>query len=57
MELELVQFETDITTYEKENIRRGMMALGIPKYRLPHEILGEELTYLDMMGIHYVYNC
>lgn len=41
----------DLTVFEKEDFAGGMLALGIPEYRLPGRILKQELAVLKAMGI------
>ncbi|MGL5152686.1 MAG: FAD-dependent oxidoreductase [Clostridium sp.] len=46
-----------VTIYEKLPVRGGWLAVGIPEYRLPRNILKHELTYLDKLGIEIKENC
>jgi len=48
--LKLSGFKVDVL--EKENIAGGMMALGIPLFRYPREILEWELNYIKSLGIN-----
>ena len=40
-----------VTVFEASSHLGGMMKLGIPEYRLPREILQEELEYILNMGV------
>jgi len=41
----------EITVFEKESVIGGMLALGIPEYRLPREILKADLDYIKSAGM------
>lgn len=43
----------EVTIYEREEKTGGMLRLGIPKYRLPREIVEREYRYLDRLGINF----
>ena len=47
----LRQMGYEVTIYEKEEIPGGMLALGIPEYRLPREILNKEIEIILNTGI------
>jgi len=40
-----------VTVFEKLPVAGGMMAVGIPSYRLPRDILGEEIKTIVDMGV------
>lgn len=40
-----------VTIYEKEEKAGGMLRVGIPKYRLPRDVVDYEYRYLDKLGI------
>ena len=46
-----------VTVYEKEDQVGGMLALGIPEYRLPRSILTKELNLLKEEGVEFVTGC
>ncbi len=46
----------DITVYEALPVGGGMMAVGIPKYRLPWEILNREIDYIKKLGVEIKYS-
>jgi len=41
----------EVTVFEKESVIGGMLALGIPEYRLPREILNADLNYIKSAGM------
>jgi heterodisulfide reductase subunit A-like polyferredoxin len=40
-----------VTVFEKLPVAGGMMAVGIPAYRLPRDILAEEIAVIEKMGV------
>jgi formate dehydrogenase (NADP+) beta subunit len=46
----------DITLYDEWNKGGGMMRTQIPSFRLPAEVLDEEVNYILDMGIHTHFN-
>jgi len=40
-----------VTVFEKTSVIGGMLALGIPEYRLPRKILETDLNYIESVGI------
>ena len=55
--LDLIREGFNVTIYEKQPVRGGMMAVGIPEYRLPNKILDKEISYLDKLGVKFNLNC
>jgi len=43
-----------VTVYEKLPVAGGMMAVGIPEYRLPRDVLGQEVETIRSMGVEIV---
>lgn len=43
-----------VTIYEALPVVGGMLAVGIPEYRLPKDLLNEEITVLTTMGVKIV---
>ncbi|MHC1610563.1 MAG: FAD-dependent oxidoreductase [Candidatus Methanospirareceae archaeon] len=41
----------DVTVFEKLPVVGGMMAAGIPKYRLPREVLEREIEFVKGIGV------
>lgn len=46
----------NVVVFEKLPVRGGMMAVGIPEYRLPRHILEKEISYLDKLGVEFKMN-
>lgn len=46
----------EVTVREAANALGGMMRWGIPKYRLPREILDAEIKRISDMGVHFELN-
>ncbi|MFO7713408.1 FAD-dependent oxidoreductase [Desulfosarcina sp.] len=42
-----------VTVFEKHTLLGGMLALGIPAYRLPREIIDEEIAVLRQLGVEF----
>ncbi|BBO72337.1 4Fe-4S ferredoxin [Desulfosarcina alkanivorans] len=42
-----------VTVFEKHDILGGMLALGIPPYRLPRDIIDEEIAVLQELGVAF----
>jgi NADH-quinone oxidoreductase subunit F len=47
-------YEVDV--YEKESIAGGVLAFGIPEYRLPGDILKHEIDLICRSGVNILYN-
>ncbi len=43
-----------VTVFERSPVIGGMLALGIPEYRLPREVLNKELEILKEEGIEFI---
>lgn len=54
--LDLVRRGYDVTVIEALPVRGGMMAVGIPEYRLPRDVLEKEISYLDKLGVVFKLN-
>jgi NADH-quinone oxidoreductase subunit F len=46
----LAQAGYNVTIFEKETVAGGMLALGIPEYRLPRDILNADIHYIKSSG-------
>ncbi|MDR0885032.1 MAG: FAD-dependent oxidoreductase [Clostridiales Family XIII bacterium] len=46
----------DVTIIERLEHLGGMLRYGIPKYRLPREVLDSEIEFILGSGIHVIYN-
>jgi NADPH-dependent glutamate synthase beta subunit-like oxidoreductase len=53
---DLVPLGYDCTIFEKLPRPGGLMRINIPAFRLPEEILDEEIGYIVDMGVHVRYN-
>ena len=51
----LSRFGHDVTVYEAGPMIGGMMRYGIPKYRLPREVVDAEVARLKQMGV--IFRC
>lgn len=54
--LDLVREGYKVTVIEALPVRGGMMAVGIPEYRLPRTVLEKEISYLDKLGVNFKLN-
>ncbi|MFV2070549.1 MAG: FAD-dependent oxidoreductase, partial [Pirellulales bacterium] len=50
-DLALLGFQT--TVYEMEPIPAGMLAVGIPKYRLPNDLIAAEVRFIESLGVEF----
>lgn len=48
---DLLDFGYSVTIFEKEDVLGGVLAYGIPEFRLPKEILENEITNLYAKGV------
>jgi NADH-quinone oxidoreductase subunit F len=49
--IRLVELGYQVTVYEKLPVAGGMMAVGIPEYRLPRDVLHKEIAHLQQAGV------
>ncbi len=54
--LRLAQWGYKVTVYEAAPVAGGWMALGIPKYRLPRDVLNAEIDNIRRTGVNIVLN-
>ncbi|MGM0401397.1 MAG: FAD-dependent oxidoreductase [Chloroflexota bacterium] len=54
--LRLAQWGYDVTVHEALPMAGGMMAVGIPEYRLPRDILQAEIDNIKRAGVEIVLN-
>jgi NADH-quinone oxidoreductase subunit F len=54
--LRLAQWGYDVTVHEALPVAGGMMAVGIPEYRLPRDILKAEIENVKRAGVNIVLN-
>lgn len=55
--LDMARKGYEVTVFEKLPVKGGMMAVGIPEYRLPRNILNWEISYLEKLGVKFQMNC
>lgn len=48
---DLVRKGYRVTVFEALPVKGGMLAVGIPQYRLPREVLNRDIRYLEGLGI------
>jgi NADPH-dependent glutamate synthase beta subunit-like oxidoreductase len=44
------------TVYEMEPVPAGMLAVGIPQYRLPRELIQAEVEFIRSLGVEFICN-
>lgn len=44
------------TVYEMEPVPAGMLAVGIPQYRLPRELISAEVEFIRALGVEFICN-
>lgn len=54
-DLALLGFE--VTIYEMEPVLAGMLAVGVPEYRLPRDLIRSEVDVILAMGVKAVTDC
>lgn len=54
---DLVDFGYSVTIYERHHVLGGMLAAAIPPYRLPREVLKEDIDDVVSKGIEVKTNC
>jgi len=47
----LARLGYDVTVYEAHSVAGGMLAVGIPQYRLPREVLDREIRAIEAVGV------
>jgi NADPH-dependent glutamate synthase beta subunit-like oxidoreductase len=45
-----------VTVFEALPVAGGMMMVGIPRYRLPREVIDREVAMIEDLGVTFVYN-
>ena len=46
----------EVVVFEAFHRAGGVMVYGIPRFRLPIEIIDEDIAYLENLGVQFVYN-
>ncbi len=47
----LARLGYDVTVYEAQSVAGGMLAYGIPEYRLPKAVLAKEIRLIEQVGV------
>lgn len=53
---DLIRKGYGVTIYESSSVAGGMLAMGIPAYRLPREVLKRDIDYIVGLGVRIVTN-
>jgi glutamate synthase (NADPH/NADH) small chain len=53
---ELVMKGHEVVVFEAFHRAGGVMVYGIPRFRLPLEIIDDDIDYLERLGVTFVYN-
>lgn len=54
---DLALYGFSVTIYEMEEVLAGMLAVGIPEYRLPRDLIRAEVEVITAMGVEARTNC
>ncbi|HAW51544.1 MAG TPA: dihydropyrimidine dehydrogenase, partial [Flavobacteriales bacterium] len=46
----------EVVVFEASHRAGGVMVYGIPRFRLPMQIIDEDIKYLEKLGVSFVYN-
>jgi NADPH-dependent glutamate synthase beta subunit-like oxidoreductase len=52
----LAQHGYQVTIFEKEEQAGGMLRYGVPKFRLPDEVLNHDIAFIQSAGVEIKYN-
>ncbi|MFZ5860236.1 MAG: FAD-dependent oxidoreductase [Spirochaetota bacterium] len=52
----LVRLGHEVTIYEASDEPGGVLRWGIPAYRLPKDVLKKEVSFIEKLGVRFVYN-
>lgn len=53
---DLAKLGHDVTIFEALHRPAGVLAYGIPEFRLPRAIVKSEIEYIERLGVKFVYN-
>lgn len=53
---ELITKGHEVIVFEASHRGGGVMVYGIPRFRLPLEIIDDDIRYLESLGVKFVYN-
>jgi NADPH-dependent glutamate synthase beta subunit-like oxidoreductase len=54
---DLALLGADVTIYEMEPVLSGLLAIGVPQYRLPRDLIQSEVDVILEMGVKAITNC
>jgi len=52
----LVRIGYDVDVYEAESVAGGVLAFGIPEYRLPQKVIAHEIELIKQAGVNIILN-
>lgn len=52
---ELKRYGHDVTIYERQSYAGGQVRMGVPEFRLPHDVLNEDIQAILDMGLEVKY--
>ncbi len=52
----LSQMGYKVTVFESQKVGGGMLGIAVPEFRLPREIIEDEIKYIESCGIEICYN-
>jgi glutamate synthase (NADPH) small chain len=53
---ELIRKGHEVIVFEASHRAGGVMVYGIPRFRLPLQIIDDDIRYLESLGVKFVYN-
>lgn len=53
---DLAKLGHDVTVFEALHRPAGVLAYGIPTFRLPRDIVQSEIAYIEQLGVKFVFN-
>ena len=53
---ELKRYGHDVTIYEKQPYAGGQVRMGVPQFRLPHDVLNEDIQAILDSGVNIIYD-
>ncbi len=45
-----------VTVFESQQVGGGMLGIAVPEFRLPHEVIDNEIKYIESCGVEICYN-
>lgn len=54
---DLVRMGYGVTVFEAQPVAGGMLAVGVPEYRLPKAVLKRDIDYIEALGVEIKTNC